>query len=469
MTPLRLHRRTVLRGAAGVAVALPWLEIMETPRSARAAGAAVKRFFVGFCGVSIAGDSDKDVKGFVPAMTGPGYDLSKSLLNLGTTGAQPYVSVVSGLRIPPAGEPGGHSGFHGAMMSGVFSGTHNKTIGKGDGDQSVMGSSSDQVVADAFKVKSLSLKVQAAGYGMYGHSHDSMVYRMESGAAEAKKIGQTTSPKSAYAGLFAGFVPPTGAGQMPAVEDDFPYRRRKNIVDFARESGKRLRTRLGAIDKARLDQHLTQIDELGKSITKMPTKFVASASCVKPDPYDSDPPPGANYGGEEIRAKLMVDLMYLAFACDQYRVGTIMFTEGQSFMAMKELTTQGSNLHQLSHFGGSVSTGINWHMKHFGTLVKRLADTPDNGGQLIDNCAMAFLFEGGHEPKMGMPGKFETHSGENMACLVAGKAGGLKAGHHIAATGSPHVAKVLISVMNAAGVPTEKLGDISGELPGLRG
>jgi len=43
----RLSRRTVLRGACGAAIGLPWLEAMA-PRGARAAAAPPKRFIVMF-------------------------------------------------------------------------------------------------------------------------------------------------------------------------------------------------------------------------------------------------------------------------------------------------------------------------------------------------------------------------------------------------------------------------------------
>jgi hypothetical protein len=43
----RLSRRTLLKGAGGIAVALPFLEAMSRPRSARAAAMA-KRFVVFF-------------------------------------------------------------------------------------------------------------------------------------------------------------------------------------------------------------------------------------------------------------------------------------------------------------------------------------------------------------------------------------------------------------------------------------
>jgi len=47
MPGFKLKRRALLRGAAGVAIALPWLEIMA-PEPARAASAPAKRFLTVF-------------------------------------------------------------------------------------------------------------------------------------------------------------------------------------------------------------------------------------------------------------------------------------------------------------------------------------------------------------------------------------------------------------------------------------
>jgi hypothetical protein len=55
-----------------------------------------------------------------------------------------------------------------------------------------------------------------------------------------------------------------------------------------------------------------------------------------------------------------------------------------------------------------------------------------------------------------------------MACLVAGKLGGLRAGQHLQATGL-HPAQVLLTAMRAAGYAGNALGEVSGEIPGLRG
>jgi len=48
MKPLRLSRRAMLRGAGGVAIALPWLEAMHPERRAMAAPAPAARFLAVF-------------------------------------------------------------------------------------------------------------------------------------------------------------------------------------------------------------------------------------------------------------------------------------------------------------------------------------------------------------------------------------------------------------------------------------
>ena len=72
-----LDRRTFLRGAAGVAVGLPALEIMLNGNGdAYATGApVVPRFLVCFAGCSLGADFDPVPNSFIPDQVGPNYDL----------------------------------------------------------------------------------------------------------------------------------------------------------------------------------------------------------------------------------------------------------------------------------------------------------------------------------------------------------------------------------------------------------
>ena len=94
-------------------------------------------------------------------------------------------------------------------------------------------------------------------------------------------------------------------------------------------------------------------------------------------------------------------------------------------------------------------------------LPVRVRDVPLDGGQRA-------AAQGGHglDPSSGK--QFSAHSTENMACLIAGGAGGLKGGLHVSAPGM-HPANVLITAMNAVGVQTDTLGEVKGTIPGLLG
>jgi hypothetical protein len=91
------------------------------------------------------------------------------------------------------------------------------------------------------------------------------------------------------------------------------------------------------------------------------------------------------------------------------------------------------------------------------------------GGSLLDNCAVVFLNEGGFGSDAAFGDEWSSHTTENMACLVAGGAGGLVRGQHIVAPqGRNHPANVLVTLMNAVGLDTDTLGEVSGTIASLR-
>jgi hypothetical protein len=113
-----------------------------------------------------------------------------------------------------------------------------------------------------------------------------------------------------------------------------------------------------------------------------------------------------------------------------------------------------------------VSKGIAWHVKHFGYLIDKLRNTPEGSGTMLDNVAALLIHEGGHGLDTATGKANSSHSTENMACLIAGRAGGLKPGQHVVASGM-HPANVIISAMQAVGYSTPTLGEVTGAIPQL--
>jgi hypothetical protein len=78
-----LSRRTLLRGAAGVAVALPMLEMM-VPSTARAQAALPHRYVVMFAGVSTGRNQTPST--LPPSQFGSNYTATRSLTSLAAQG-----------------------------------------------------------------------------------------------------------------------------------------------------------------------------------------------------------------------------------------------------------------------------------------------------------------------------------------------------------------------------------------------
>jgi hypothetical protein len=489
---LRITRRAALKGMGGVAISLPALEIMfDRHGQAYAQGQPIpKRYLVCFGGQSLGGDGDPLHNDYVPNTVGPNYDLKSALAPLAAV--QSEVSVVSGLSIPTANggavpTAGRRDDFHVSSLSPLLAGVRSPT------DTSAAGPTSDQIVAAAIAgstaFKSLVYRVQVDWYlgvsAAYGR--DMISYKANTTAGgKPIPIVPVVSPHDAFTALFSNFTPPsTTADQM---RQDFLLRSRKSVLDLVGGKLQKLaaNTQLGKADQQRLQQHADEIRTLENQISALPPAM--TATCQKPmDPGpDSTPggPQGVDSGGtstygtnlgysdEETRARIFCDLIHMAFTCDLTRVASLQMTMFQSHMNVFALCGAHCDLHELGHNGDPVIRGtlavskmIAWHMKHFGYLIGKLRDTPEGGGKLIDNVAALFLHEGGHGLDTATGKTNSTHSTENMACLIAGRAGGLKPGQHVVATGK-YPAHVLVSAMKAVGLP-ETLGEVSGAIPGL--
>lgn len=493
--PLRLSRRTLLRGAGGVMVGLPLLESMLDGHPARAQTAAPKRYLVVFDGQSLGGDGDPLDSDLVPDTVGPGYDLKTALAPLGAAGVQSWVSVVSGLRIPTAFDNGGAvpaagrpNDFHVSSASPLLSG-----VRSGSSSATVAGATSDQLVAaqlaGSTTFKSLVYRVQAAWYlsvsAPYGR--DLISYKTD-GSGNVVPIPAEVSPRQAFTQLFGNFVPP-GVDPATAASMDFQLRTRRSVLDLVHQRTARLIPQLGRADQQRLQRHFDEIRDLEVRVAATPPP--QTSTCVKPTDPGPDPALGGNqgtdgsgnntyaqnlgYSGEDDRAKTFVGLIHMAMVCDLTRVASLQLSLFQSHMNMYPLTGQATDLHEIGHGGipgpnktKEMARAQAWHVKHFASLVSKFASTPEPGGTMLDNTAMVFLLEGGHGYDPGSGNQYSSHSTENMACLVAGKVGGLKAGQHVKAAGM-HPAQVLLTAMRAAGHSASALGEVSGEIPGLRG
>ncbi len=462
-----LDRRTLLRGMGGVAVGLPALEIMGPgARSAHAAGPA--RFVLSFGGISTGRSEGNE---FAPTAVGRNYDVRRPLKPLVDAGIRDDVSVVSGLLVPYTTTgtvpPGGKSRkFHSNNMGPVISGMSGPAtflVGP-------RGPSADQVVAEVIagntQHRVLAYRVEAFGNANKGRSS------WKNATTPQEPIA---SPRLAYQSLFTGFSPPAdgGGSTVDTRKVQFLLRQRKSVLDFVSAEMQGLMPRLGRADRVRMEKHHQAIRDLEARVAAVPpvqnTKACRLTAAPAADPA-LDPAGDAGWNNEDLRADVLTDLLAMAFTCDLSRVASFMLTNNMSFLNTKTITGINRDAHGMTHVAGPVSAHsdtLAWHVRQWSKLVTKLkAVIEPDGVTLLDRTAAVLVFEGGngYDPESGS--RSSSHSTENMVVLIAGRAGGLKAGQHVVAK-DMHPVNVLISAMTAVGMPGEKLGEVRGNIPQL--
>src|SRR5262245_22726107 len=301
-----LSRRTVLQGM-GATVALPFLEAMlpAQPAQARAALAKKPRLVAiemvhGSAG-STAFGLQKNL--WSPSAVGNEFDLSPSVLSP-LEPYRPYLTIVSHTDVRnaeafTAPEIGGDH-FRSASVFLTQSHPHQT-----QGSDLKVGTSLDQLFAQKFgqetPIPSMQLcieNVDQAGGCFYGYScayTDSISWKSPS-----EPLPMVRDPRLVFDQLF-------GVGATPEAR---AARRRKDrsILDWVNESVNRLNKKLGAGDRARLDDYLEDVREVERRIQKV-EEFNSSG-----EPREL---PGAPVGvpeSYEEHVKLMFDLQGIAFA-----------------------------------------------------------------------------------------------------------------------------------------------------------
>ena len=208
------------------------------------------------------------------------------------------------------------------------------------------------------------------------------------------------------------------------------------------EDAKSLQNKLGAGDRARLDEYLTAVREVEKDLAKL------KELGYRPADVTVDEAEFANGGKNETEIfRVMLKLTALAFKTDTTRIATIHCP---------------NNFHALTHHGKKkgkvqalVATQTNF-VKEFAKLMDDLASSTDASGPLLDNT---LLLLGG-----GM-GNAAIHSTRNLPILLAG--GGLKHGRHIKA--NRPLGDLYVTMLQRMGVETGKFSTSRGNLNELLG
>jgi hypothetical protein len=353
MTPI--SRRALLRGAGGVAIALPFLDAM-TPRRARAAGAPVKRLLTNFTENGVV------EREWFPQGTVKDFTFGQILQPL-----EPWkknLILFDGIDTVCDGSNGG--GGHQRGKTGCFTAQPN-TNGRAHGI------SVDQLIANQIgtttKFKSLEASVWIKGLlrdGVYFSGPQQVIVTEDDPAQLFARV--FTDP------LPTGNADPAGAADLARLRA-----RKQSIIDRTLEEYRRVAGVVGAGDKQRLEAHMDAIRTLEQGLGA--NGGMASAACHKPEP-----PAPADFIAT---GKAQMDLLTMALACDLTRVASLQWRS--SYVPFSWVGVDIAH-HDLSHQQGGAAADakltkvVQWFAGQAAYLLDRLKAIPDAGGTtLLDN------------------------------------------------------------------------------------
>jgi hypothetical protein len=441
LTRKAMNRRTVLRGT-GAALALPVMEAMmpASSKAAEAADAARKRLHV------IYTPNGMMMEHWTPAATGEGYALTPILEPLA-----PYREkfvVISGLDHVQAEALGDGAGDHGRCCGSWLTGVHVK---KTEGADLASGVSMDQVVAKQFgeftQIPSLEMGLEPPSLvGSCDTGYSCAYTNTLSWSSASTPLPVTINPREIFERLFGD------GDSLDAKSRLAQLKRQASILDFVADDAKRLSSRMSANDKKKLDEYLTSVRDIERRIQKMEKGGVDTAalpSYARPTGVPDD------FQGH---ARMMIDLMVLAAQADLTRVNTLMLAREVSGRSYPEIGVPDAH-HALSHHGNDPEkiaklTKINTlHMEQIAYYVKRMSETKDGNGTLLDH---SLLLAGA---SLADPNK---HEHRNLPTIVAG--GLIRGNRHVAAPKDTPMTNMMLSMMDTLGVHADKLGDSTGRL-----
>jgi hypothetical protein len=444
VSKLALPRRTFLRGA-GTALALPLLDAMVPALSPIAKTAAAPVVRMGF----IYRPNGYIRQFWTPDTAGANPVFKRSLAAL-----EPFRNrtlIVSGLANLEAEAKGSSPGPHSRSSAAWMTGTHAKQT---EGADVQAGISADQVAArvlgQSTVLPSLELAIeqneQMVGNCEAGYS--CLYQNTISWRTPTTPLPMETHPRVVFQRLF-------GDGGT-AAEQRRQLATSGSILDAVTERLSELTRKLGASDRARLEQYTESVREIETRIDKA-EKRTADASVEMPD-RPSDIP-----GAFEDHVKLMFDLQAAAFQADITRVIAFQLARELSPRTYPQIGVNGQH-HATSHHGNAVGK-INdvakidaYHIELVSYYLRKLQNIKEGDGNLLDSSII--LLGGG----LGNPNEHAVIDLSNL--VFGGGAGKLKSNRHIAYKVEDYVpeSNLIVTLLDRAGVPVEKLGDSTGQL-----
>ncbi len=427
-----LSRRSFLTRTAGALITLPFLEAM-IPSTASAAdspaGARPVRL------LWLHSESGIWMPHWKPAITGPEYTLTPTLEPLASYRAD--VSVLSGLSHANAFKRNAQAGRH---VQDAMCHLTGADLGGTPGVVVKNGVSVDQVAAESIgertRVPVLNLSIDRNATMSF--------------AAGGTPVPVDWDPREIFARLFADNSPE--AKKLAEAR----YHQQRSVLDEALAATRDLSAKLGANDRHKLDEYLTNVREVERRATV--ARAWADRPAV-PAPNGTKPPGPPPDKDRTAYIRLLMDLLVLALQTDQTRLATLRL----GFMGcMYPDIGCPDSYHNYTHHDfkadkQAAMAKVDQHrITHLAYFLGKLKAVKEGEHDLLHHCIVHY------GTGMGV-----DHETADLANLIAGHGGGaLKPGQHLDLKGKP-LADLYVRMLTIAGMPVKSFADSSGALAGI--
>jgi hypothetical protein len=443
-TKKHLSRRTLLRGV-GTALALPLLDSMVPAQTALAQTAANPQIKLGMCFIP----HGAVMANWTPEGEGADMKLSRTLAPL-----EPFkdrVVVVTNLahKMAAPGGPGDNGGDHTRSPAVFLNGVHPKRT---DGPDIQAGVTIDQMAAQKIGQETPlpSLELATEDFSGLVGSCDvgfSCAYMNTiSWRSPTTPLPMEINPRVVFTRLFGD-----GANTEERLQR---IQEQSSILDAVMGQVRHLEGNLGPSDRNRVAEYLDTVREIERRI-QLAEKQNANSTLAVPTSPTGIP------DDHQAHTKLMFDLMAIAFQANITRISTFMMAREVSYRTFPMLGIS-EGFHPASHHQNNPArlenlTKINtYHVGLMAYFLEKLRSTPDGDGNLLDHSLILY--------GSGMSNS-NVHNHAPLPVLVAGGAAGrMKGGRHLKYPEGTPMANLLLTILDKAGVPQERVGDSTGLL-----
>lgn len=423
----QISRRVVL-GGLGASVALPWLESTKFLSAAdQRQQQTPKRF-----GFLFFGDGIHPPQWWAKG-NGPNMELGEAFASLESI--KDKVNVINGLQHPSQAVMG-----HARGAAGILSGIKPK-----GGREIFAATSMDQILAKKFgeetMLESLVLACERPISGFHETGYSMMYASHVSWSSPVSPVPAELYPSLAFDALF----------------ESKGNKTHLSVLDHVLEQLNDVAGKVSVSDRAKIDEFTTSVREVEQRLSKIEkhgSDTVPTEELKKQRPDDGLPTT------VDAHARLMCDIIALAFQMDRTRVSTLLLTNNLSGQVYPFLGLRNDH-HSFSHAwqGPDYAKITRFWVEQYAYLLDRLNSMQEGDSTVLDNSCILMANE-----------QWTAHNAPKVPLLQSGGLGGqIKTGRSLDYENADDrkLCSMYLTLMDRMGHPLKEFGNSTDQLAEL--